>query len=546
MRYCLIAFLLMTMTAKELLATRKSPEEKQAIIQLARKELALQKEINPLRFYEPNGAIEKVINEVGSNDGKWIFVLAAANKVGKTSGTLNILGNIIYGPQSEWFEQPRFKNWKHPKRFWYVSEHETLKNVVTGTDGVNGEIIKWFPKDRYTMKKGSRDFYSEFSADNGWTGKFMTYDQDIQQFESDNIGVLIFDEPAPRPIYNAGLARLLAGGGIVMMPMTPLSGSAWVFDELINKSSTDSPVYVLYADIEAACKQHGVRGYIEHGNIQKIVEQYDEEEKEARAHGKPTHLKGLVYKNIHPSKHRHDIPADKFTQDKYLIYQVVDPHDSRPPFVEWYAVDPYDNTFAIAEYPEEVFHTMKSFKLTTKEVCEKLMLMEKGFGWDDKKIIRIMDPNFGRKQNQTVGKTTAQWWAWIGQEIGWNMYYSTNVNDDLKAGHTAVREMLALTRDGEAKFKVGMQCPNLWLSINRYSYLPRTGKGLEAHGEGDAVAEKFKDGADTLRYLKMVVYAPAEPKEAKVYSSYDQYAHETIFEKIKKRNTSDRVRNDAL
>lgn len=539
--------LLMTATATELLATRQTPEEKNALIRLAQQELLRQKKLNPLKYFVPTGKQEELIQSVGQDTRKWIFILPAANSSGKSATVLNILGNIIFGSQSEWFNFPRFTSaWKHPKKFWYISETSVLKTFVCGMDeGAESEIKKWFPKGRYTMTKAGYDYFSQMVTDNGWSGAFKTYEQDAKQFEGEKIGVAVFDEPPPETIFNAVLARMTLGG-IIMMPMTPLSHSAWTLDRLVNKASEDSDIFVLNADIESACKTHGVRGYLEHSQIERILSQYDPEEVEARAHGRYTHLRGIVYKSIHPSLHRHNIPAAQFTQDKYQIYQVVDPHDSRPPFVSWFAVNPYEETFAIAEYPEEPFHTMKNFKLTTKEVIEKLKMIEQENGWDASKIIRVMDPNFGNKQNQTVGKTTAEWWAHIGRELTYPIYYTTNINDDLKAGHTAVRELLALTRDGEAKFKVGMNCPNIWLSLNRYAYLPRTGKSLEAHGEGEKVAEKFKDGADTVRYFKMYFWTPREPVQAKVYTTYDEYAHDAIFQKVQKRSMQPKKRSEAI
>ena len=499
----------------EYIVDGRSPAAQREIANRARTELLLRRRENPLKYYVPNGKIEEVINEVGDNLNKWIYILAAANKVGKTSGAINILGNIIFGPQSKWFDKERFRNWTHPKKFWYVSEHETLKNVVTGVDGVNGEIIKWFPKGRYTLTKGGRDFYSSIVTDTGWTGTFMTYDQDISQFESDNCGLILLDEPPPRPIYSACLARLLFGGGIVLMPMTPLGASAWVFDDLIPRATPESHIYVLYADVESNCKLCGVRGQIDHENIQKIIGEYSDEERDARAHGTSTHLKGLVYKGIHPSTNRHNKPPHEFTQDKFLIYNVVDPHDARPPFIGWFAVDQWGVAWAIDEYPNEEFHKIKSFNKTTLEVCTIIKKREQDNGWDGSKIQRVMDPNFGAQKQQTVGMTTRDYFDKCGKDIEWPLWYSLDVNDSLADGHRLVRDYFAISADGNTKMRIGENCPNLWYQATHYSYYERTGKALEIHGSGDRVAEKFKDGADVIRYFIQALRLPqiAPPRD---------------------------------
>ncbi len=507
MRYVFIALLMIT-TAKELLATRHSPEEKQAIIKLAQNELAYQQKENPLRFFEPNGAIEKLITEVGSNDKKWIFVLPAANSVGKSAASINILGNIIWGSQSEWFQGKRFSKWTFPKKFWYMSEKDTLKNFVCGIDeSTESEISKWFPRGRYSVQKAGYEYFSQLTTDNLWSGMFKSYDQEVKQFESDKIGVAIFDEPPPESIFNAVLARLTMGG-IILMPMTPLTNSAWTLDRLVNNASQESDIFVLYADIEENCRTHGIRGRLEHSQIERIISFYDPEELDARAHGKFTHLSGLVYKNIHPATHRHSFTPDHFKQSEFQIFNVVDPHDARPPFVGWFAVDKYKNAWGIDEYPNEMFHLIRSFNLTTPEICKIIKEREIANGWDGKKITRIMDPNFGNKPIQAVGKTTAEYFAACGRDIDYSLWYNTSVNDDLFAGHRMVRDWLSVNADGETRFKIAENCQNIWYQLTHYSRNERKGRALEIHGPGENVSEKFKDGADVVRYFFMAMRPP--------------------------------------
>lgn len=498
------------------------------VLELAESIIELAKQQNPLSFFVPNGAIEKLISSVGSNDRKWIFVLPAANSVGKSAAVINILGNIIWGPQSRWFEKERFSIWGHPKVFWYMSEHDLLKQFVCGIDSNSpSEIRKWFPQRRYEFKKASRDFYSELTTDTGWQGSFKTYDQDVKQFEAAKIGVAVFDEPPPELIFNAVLARLTMGG-IILMPMTPLTHSAWTLDRLVNKATQESDVYVLYAGIEENCRQHGVRGILEHEQIERIVSQYDPDEVEARAHGKYAHLSGLVYKMLHPDLHRHSEDPGSFGQDKHRIYCICDPHDAKPPLLGWAAVDQFGHGKFVYEFPNaelghKPFHQIKNWGMTTEEVCQEIKEIEKGFGWDPKHITRVMDPNFGNKHEATWGRTVKEQFAFYGRQIEWPLRFNTKVNDGIAAGHRAVRDLLTPNADGIARLKFGMQCQNIWYDMTHYQYDPRTGKSLERHGEGEKVAMRYKDGADLVRYLAMFLRAKkVEPEEEEELTWFEQ------------------------
>lgn len=480
----------------------------------------MDRQANPLAYYEPNGKIEEVIKSIGGDEKKKIFLLSAANSLGKSAAAVVILGNIIWRSQSEWFKGERFEGkWTFPKKCWYISQSATLKDFVCGTDenagAENSEIRKWFPKGRYTFQKNGLDYFSRLTTDNHWTISFKTYDQDASQFESDKISVLIFDEPPPKDIYKACIARLSLGG-IIIMAMTPLVNSAWVADELLPQATEDGTVFVLYADIEDNCKEHGIRGRLSHEQIMWLLSQYDEDEIEARAHGKFMHLSGLVFKGLRIEQHHPTIPNEqKFNQKDYRIIQVVDPHDAYPPFSQWYAVDKFLHIQAVDEYPRlsesggQYFHQIKGFNKTTKEVCQEFKRIEGENGWNGKEVLRVMDPNFGSQQKQVVGMKLYQFYAKCGREIEYPyLHYRINVNDSIEDGHALIREWLKPTPDGDVKFAITNRCPNLWYHFTHYTWKSRIGKRLELDGPGEVVAEKFKAGIDVTRYLLMFLRGP--------------------------------------
>jgi len=506
---------------QELLSQMKTKEEADQLISVIKAQMTINASQNGLSWFVPNGKIEELTRAVQYQEHKRVFVLPAANSVGKTAAAIALLGNIMWGSQSEWFRGGRIDNWKYPKKFWYISEHSTLKDFVCGVDDSSpSEIRKWFPRGRYEFQKAGQQFYSRLITDTGWVGSFKTYDMDQTQFESDKIGVCILDEPPPKAIYNAIQARLTLGG-IIIMPMTPLSHSAWVKDDLVDNASEESAVFVLFADIESNCKEHGIRGILEHKEIERIIAGYDEEEVAARARGEFMHISGRVYKSLHPSTHNSlDVDPKEYNQNDYEIRMIMDPHDARPPMVAWVAVDTDGNMDVIEEYPRQQdghkpFHQINYWTKSSKEVLRELRDIEIEHGWDPHKLRRYIDPNFGNKRDQLVGRTVKEQLRYLGrqQQVQWPFMFRSNINDSLVDGHTAVREMLKADADGHARLRFNKRCLNIWFQMNRYSIRPISVQKQEVDGRSEKVGEKWKDGADVVRYAVMSLKAKAPNPE---------------------------------
>ena len=167
-----------------------------------------------------------------------------------------------------------------------------------------------------------------------------------------------------------------------MFFMTPLSDSAWIYDELILKESKKRGI--VYADVEANCKQHGVRGFLEHSDIEQMVAEYTEDEREARASGKFMHLAGLVYKEFDENVHLIE-PFE--LNDNYTLYCALDPHPRTPHAVMWLAVDNQGTKFIV----DELF-----VEGSPEELAGKIKAKESQFQIKVKK--RIIDPIVTGKQ----------------------------------------------------------------------------------------------------------------------------------------------------
>lgn len=291
------------------------------------------------RFYEPNGKCEEFIRKVGGldEDGRpnFIVLFSAANGVGKTAAGANIVAHIIWGKDSEnkYFDLPLFKNWPFPKKGRIASDPENIKTNLIPT------LEEWFPAGRYKAKKGSKIYQSQWETDNGWKFDIMSYEQDVKEYESATLGFAWFDEPPPEAIFKATVSRMRKGG-IIFISETPLY-AAWLYDHIIANPDQElakkgQRVYI-EADVETACKTHGIRGHLEHAHIERMIAEYSEEEKQARIYGKFQHLVGLRFKQF--SRSIHVIRPFEINPRNWCVYHALDTHPRNPDAGTWIAIN---------------------------------------------------------------------------------------------------------------------------------------------------------------------------------------------------------------
>lgn len=154
-----------------------------------------------------------------------------------------------------------------------------------------------------------------------------------------------FDEPPRWDIFKATVARMRRGG-IIFMTLTPLVHSAWIKDELVDKAKEKGVAYVT-ADVEANCKRHGVRGILEHKDIERMIAQYDEDEKLARIEGKFGHLIGLIFKMF--DRNIHVIEPFDINHREFSVYHALDPHPRVEDAGLWLAVDKKGTKYVVDE-----------------------------------------------------------------------------------------------------------------------------------------------------------------------------------------------------
>ena len=295
-----------------------------------RKELLYRANYEKYRYYKPIGKVEKFLDKFLTGD-YMVGALLAANGVGKTTAMVNLMAHLCYPCGNKYFQQPLMKKWEYPKRGRIVSDATTIKETIVPA------LAQWFPVNKYmTLNKG-KNYPASWTTETGWEFDLMTYDQDPKEFESSTLGIILFDEPPPESIYKASIARLRKGG-ICGIFATPLMGSAWLYDEIVANPNAERDFrFFMEAEVEDACRTHGVRGFLDHDTILKMVAQYKDEDMVSRVFGKFQHLVGLIFKDF--DQDVHIVKPFELNRDDYCVYVSWDTHPREPEAIVWVAVD---------------------------------------------------------------------------------------------------------------------------------------------------------------------------------------------------------------
>lgn len=255
------------------------------------------------------------------------------NGSSKSCSMANIIANLCWPGLNKWFEGTLYEEWPYDKTIRIISDPTTIEEKTIP------EMEKWFPQGKYKKFKRRKLYYSYWETDTDWTIDLMTYEQDIKEFESVEKGLILFDEPPPERIFKASVSRLRLGGKLALF-FTPLSEGAYLFDKYIDNPYQTGAEWI-FVDVEDNCSTHGVRGFLEHENIQNMINNYDEDEKMARVHGKFMHLIGVIFPMFKKAEHvleEFDELVKKWPKRTWKIAWAIDPHPVKQVAVSFMAI----------------------------------------------------------------------------------------------------------------------------------------------------------------------------------------------------------------
>ena len=488
---------------------------------------------NPLKYFCPNGAQEKYIKAIASSvefNRVPVILSTYANGVGKTTGTINVILNIIYKPQNGWYDYPLFHYFPFPKTIWYCSTGEAIKETIVP------EIERFAKPGTYEIFKDGKSHASRIIFNVGgtkWLISFKTFDQDPKTFESANVGILAIDEPMPEELWKAVKSRRRKGC-LALLPMTPLHCPPYVLEEIQEKAEANVPGFKhLIADVYSACKKRGIRGHLDADIIDAMVDSYDSEEIEARVFGKFMYFAGTIYPEYDSEIHKvkpSDYPIPLYSK----IFQVKDPHDGRPSAIIWGAKTPKGRWIIFDELPINKDMPFWNMNQPIPALDEVQAIFDKEIEFPDKYEVstRILDKRFGweRRAGTTLAKLYKQSAEKLQKTVDktgkkpyedLNLIYTSSYNapageGEIAYGHSVVRTALGLMEDDKPGLVIWDRCYHTLNGIKHYIRQRRTGKSAEQYAVGDGkIVDKFKDFPDAVRYLLCSHLSPVIPKASK-------------------------------
>lgn len=195
------------------------------------------------------------------------------------------------------------RRWMRPTVCWASSEtgestRDNPQRVLLGLPGEEGSGV--IPKrclggnGFYGMASGVADLYDFLRVKHytngrhdGWSMlRFHYYAQGRKKWQGTPVDFVWFDEEPPEDIYDEGLARTIATGGMAALSFTPLLGMSKVLMRFIPSPGTDrADVNMTIEDAE----------HIPDEERQKIISSFPAHEREARANGTPVLGSGRVF-----------------------------------------------------------------------------------------------------------------------------------------------------------------------------------------------------------------------------------------------------------
>ncbi len=329
---------------------------------------------------------------------------------------------------------------------------------------------------------------------NGSIVRIFTSDQDSFRLEGETWTELFIDEPCPRSHYVSLSRGLQKTRGKTIMVMTPLS-EPWIFEQIYEKAynlgGDRRDIFAVTAFPNENLESQG--GYLPDADVEAFRSMLSEDEKEARVHGRWTHLIGRVWKSF--DENIHVIEDDLCREEDRCYGLTVDPHDRRAFACGFWYLTPSDDLVFHDEWPKTPFEDIHTCSLTYDDYIP--ILREHESFW------KIIDPNFSRKRVGVNGLTVAEEFQIRG------IAFDTSVNDDIAAGHKAVEQRLRYdkTRPLDAlnapKLFVKRNCRNIIRAFRNYVWDDWRGVIGEGKAPKEAVKEKYKDFADVVRYTAM-------------------------------------------
>lgn len=478
----------------------------------------------------PTGCLEPVIIEIGkrARKGKTLIInLQYANKVGKTTIAVNILRNILWEYDKQYFDYPAYRQWpftqdKYDKDGKLVEIGPQIKSFrIIGTADntsdngpIKDEIAKWWPKGRYKALKGGKNYTRLYETDTGWDGDVMTYEQEPKEFEGKLLSIQWLDEPAKASLMGAINSRFQQGG-VLIISHTPI-GAGPMLDILDDLKEKGADVVTISGSLYDNSVTSGPlnskgtkRGLMTDESIENYISTIPESERNARVWGKNMGKSGKVYPKYSDIIHVKDQELNSKFAKQWNCYCVFDPHDKYYPFFAWIAVTPPDargkeryiiynewpTVDTLGGYYDEKRNSVEC-KLSPKDISQIVKIFD-GTEFGLSIMGRGIDPRFARNSKADFSKRTQ---GIVVEYQAHGLLFNLPDLDRIQAQRGKIiecldyDEMLPVNEYNYPLLTIMPHCENMRRALSRHYWEPdekNVGKETEA--------EQYKDPIDCLR-----------------------------------------------
>lgn len=491
-------------------------EEQKAELAAIDRQQAFYRKNYPNLSFVPNPPQYRFIQELkkGCAENKRIFLALWANGTGKSFLWPNIAW-AVSGPPNHllpWFDFSPLNNWPYPKRGRIICNSKQLRE---NTGRIWRAIHECWPPAHYAERKQGYEYPASWTMpETGWVWDAMTENQDLSDHESEEIGMLIVDEPCSQAVWGRYYSRMRKGG-LMMMFATLMEQSEWVESDLM---TSDDVVWFHARDHDncAQCarlplsdeecdryhKRKGteLRGYLDHDTINAGSRHYLDNEVVTRTTGVPIHWYGREFAVSDEHAISREKAEARWRNGELTTYLALDPHQLRPWFIEVGGIDSDGSWHMLDEWPRENYIKMKSCSKGIAEYARIIKELEQKWGISQK----IIDRKFADQQIrfQAYART-----LWEELMITYGLFFVAGVVDPLKHGNgvTKLKEALKFDRtiplgpENHPRFYVCDDLFNTWNSIKNVTKKrftdPETGRLCEK------LDDKYLDAVRCCMYL---------------------------------------------
>jgi hypothetical protein len=515
--------------------------------QILKQELKTRESYYPTKNMVPNIAQERSFEHlkrrhpVTGDFCKESYFLAG-NGIGKTTIIPMLLAGMCLGKEFlnptyfsdvEFFDHCRHIRSKRALRVRIVCDAADVEE----NGSVTQRIREYLPIAKFEGKVGgSQNYYTQITIPAPAHGfkptviDIKTHGQRPTAHAGPDMDAVIFNEPAPEPIYLENASRTRKGGYIFGY-MTPLRFAPYLA-KVIDAPGGAGKINVTRGSIWDNCIDiPGTRGVLTRANVEDQIRRWravDPIEAEAREHGTFMHLSGAVFKLYRADIH--SVPVRSIGRN-WVIYLCIDPHEAKPPFATWMAHDPLGDWFVIAEYPTEPWDQISTTHLTIKDFISDFKRVESGhhpkfpYMRGVKVRTRFGDPNRFKCEQPHNRRTFREEYEF---NSGWDL--DIDIPDSVELRHDKLKDLIkfdharALDSMNRPHLYVFDSCENVGRAFQNYIYREKQGQGK---GLSDKVDETWECPVSCCGYT-VISADPWRPGQENDDSDEDESTRDSL------------------